>query len=221
MPPRPVQRGLFFTFEGIEGAGKTSHARRLAQTLKKKGLKVVLTREPGGTHLGREIRRLLLSPRLSPTPRAELYLYLAERAQHVEETIRPALLEGSIVISDRYADGSVAYQGAARGLGVGWVRELSDWASGGLQPDLTFLLDAPVEVGLDRVRARGRDRDRLEREALSFHRRVRRGYLEIAAHAPERIRLIRTDGPREDVAARVLRAAVPLLAIRYGRGPWS
>jgi dTMP kinase len=201
----------FISFEGIEGCGKSTQARLLASALRERGLTVLLTQEPGGTEIGLRIRELVLGERghgLSPV--AELLLFFADRAQHVAQRVRPALAEGSVVISDRYADSSRAYQGIGRGLDPERLEAALLLATGGLAPDLTLLIDLPVEVGLGRVRARGQS-DRLESEALEFHERVRQGYLAIAARAPERFLVL--DGRRSEaeLAETILEAALARL----------
>ena len=186
----------FITIEGVEGAGKTTQAARLADALRRDGHEVVLTREPGGTELGRRLRQLLLDETsLAPTPQTELLLYLADRAEHVERLIRPALERGAIVIADRFSDSMVAYQGHGRGMPIEIVRDLDAFARAGIHPSLTFLLDLPPEEGLERVRA-SRSADRLESEDLEFHRRVRAGFRAIASADPERVILL---DAREDV----------------------
>ncbi|NPA30465.1 MAG: dTMP kinase [Chloroflexi bacterium] len=177
--------GLFLTFEGPEGSGKTSQMRALAEFLRGQGYPVLTTREPGGTSIGLHIRDLLLDPRFGDmTPRAEVLLFLADRAQHVDQVIRPALERGDIVLCDRYADSTLAYQGYGhRHFDLEQLRALIEFATGGLWPDRTFLLDIAPEEGLAR---NGAQRDRLEGHALDFHRRVRQGYLEMAAAEPER-----------------------------------
>lgn len=191
--------GFFLTFEGIEGCGKTTQAARLKAALEKTGKTVVLTREPGGTTIGTKIRELLLDPTTKGlAPLAELLLYEADRAQHVAETIRPALEAGKVVICDRFADASTAYQGAARGLAHATVEELNAIATGGLEPHLTLLLDVPPKVSVERARERavkaGGRPDRFEREDFPFHEAVRDGYLEIAARRPDRF--VRVDAER-------------------------
>ena len=163
--------GLFVTFEGVEGAGKTTQIRLLREALEAAGHNVCVTREPGGDALAEGIRNLLLH--VAMTPRAELLLFLASRAQNVEAIIRPHLAAGGVVLCDRYIDSSVAYQGAARGLGRDTVAHLNTFATRGLIPDLTFLLDLAPEVGL----ARQQERNRMESESLEFHQRVREGFL--------------------------------------------
>lgn len=186
--PVPVvpASGLFVAFEGGDGSGKTTQVRALAQRLEEAGREVVTSREPGGTPLGEAIRNLLLHGD-DMGARAEALLYAASRAQHVDELIRPALERGAAVITDRYWDSSIAYQGAARQLGGDEVAALSHWATAGLAPHLTVLLDLPVEEAAARRRNEGRGaEDRLERETAKFHERVRAGYLALAAQAPQR-----------------------------------
>jgi len=197
---RPVSGGFFVTFEGPEGSGKSTQAARLAAWFQSRGADVLLTREPGGTPLGLEVRKLLLTTPM--TAEAEFLLYLADRAEHVREKIRPALLSGQVVISDRYADSSYAYQGFGRGLSLAWMRRATEGATGGLVPDLTFLLDLPPEVGLARVEG---PKDRLEGEALSFHRRVREGFLTLAELEPERFVVLDAQKDPERLFARIVR----------------
>ena len=182
-------RGLFVTFEGTEGSGKSTQIRALAEFLREQGYSVVLTREPGGTPIGDQVRRILLDHANDEMhPRTEVLLFLASRAQHVEELIRPALKAGKVVLCDRYADSTLAYQGYARGEDVAELRRLIDYATGGLWPDLTFWLDLPVEEGLARLDSK----NRLDSEALTFHKRVREGYKRLAAAEPQR--WVRIDG---------------------------
>lgn len=183
-------RGLLITFEGPEGAGKTTQIQLLDTFLKQVDLSVILLREPGGTTLGEEIRRLLLEPTQKITPVAEVLLYAAARAQLVEKVIKPELARGSIILCDRFVDASLAYQGYGRGLGMESVLELNRLALSGMQPDLTVLLDIEPSTGLKRARATRETLDRIEQEDLSFHRRVRDGYLQIAKSQPERFLVI-------------------------------
>ncbi len=196
-------RGIFITLEGPEGSGKSTQARKLANYLEKKGLKTIVSQEPGGTEIGQKIRRILLSP----TSRGmealtELFLYLAVRAQHVEEVIKPALSEGKIVISDRFLDATVAYQSYGRGLERGLVNELNDLVTHGLKPDLTILLDIEIPQGMKRARGKGKG-DRIEQEKITFHQRVREGYLKLAVEEPRRIKTITVKGSIEEIQVRI------------------
>jgi len=177
------------TLEGVEGCGKSTQARLLARRLKAEGYHVLLTREPGGTKLGRLVRSCLLTPGGKVGPMAEFLLFVADRAQHVAEVIRPALGRGRIVISDRFGDSSRAYQGFGRGIGLARVDRINREATGGLRPDLTILLDLPVREGLIRVGRRGA-MTRLDREKLRFHEKVRSAFLVLATREPGRIRVV-------------------------------
>lgn len=206
-----MSRGLFVTLEGGDGSGKTTQAELLEQWLVELGRTVVRTREPGGTELGIEVREIVLHHRGDIAPRAEALLYAADRAHHVATVVRPALERGHVVIQDRYVDSSVAYQGAGRVLDPREVRQLSEWATEGLMPDLTLLFDLPPEVArkrLDGVRTRY---DRLEAEAETFHDRVRAAYLEIAESYPARIAVIDATDPVAAIAADVRKLVEPLL----------
>lgn len=178
-----VPRGTFVAFEGPEGAGKSTQVERLARRLARLGRDVEVTREPGGTPVGDRIRAVLLDPELTIDPLPEFLLYAAARAQHVRDRIAPALERGAVVLCDRFAASSVAYQGHGRGLDPSWVHEVNARATGGLTPDATLLLDLPSEDGLARALGRGAA-DRLERADLAFHRRVRDGFLAEAARQP-------------------------------------
>lgn len=187
------RRGLFLTFEGPEGSGKTTQASLLAAAFRKAGRDVVLTREPGGTAIGERIRALLLSPASQGmTPLCELLLYEAARAQHVEEVIRPALRRGAVVVCDRFSDASLAYQGGGRGLETALVERLNRIATADLVPDATFLLSAPLRTGLNRARRKRGPRggDRLERESVAFHRRVAAAYRRLAERLPGRFLVV-------------------------------
>ncbi len=201
-------RRQFITFEGIDGSGKTTQMRLLAERLRARGRDVYETVEPGGTAVGQQIRRILLdSTNQDLRPTAELLLYFASRAQNVEQCIRPALQAGKIVLCDRFTDSTLAYQGYARGLGVETVLALDRIACQGLTPDLTLLIDVDVETGLGRLRARNATgttgETRLDDEPHDFHRKVRDAYLVIARENPGRIRVIDGCGAPEEVAARV------------------
>jgi dTMP kinase len=198
-----LARGIFITFEGIEGCGKSTQVGLLEQYLAARGHEVVVTREPGGCFIGEKIRGILLDPANGGmTALTELFLYEASRAQHVADVVKPALEAGKTVISDRFYDASTAYQGHARGLGADKVEELNLIATGGLRPDLTIVLDLPASEGLRRL---GRDLDRIESEALDFHEKVRNGYIEIAESDPERVKLVDSSGAVEETASEVIR----------------
>ncbi|MDK2881757.1 MAG: dTMP kinase [Bacillota bacterium] len=201
---------MFITVEGIDGSGKSTQLRLLAEWLQGLGREIVITREPGGTLLGEEIRRLLLTagPE-SIVPQAEFLLYAAARAQLVAQVIRPALARGALVLSDRFSDSTLAYQVAGRGLKKGWVEEVLLGATGGLRPDLTFLFD----ISPQEARARKGAADRLEKEGLEFFRLVREGYLALAHQEPERIVVLRGDLPPAEVQAEVRRYVAERLGI--------
>lgn len=209
--------GLFISIEGGDGVGKTTQIHALAAWLEAHGWEAVHTREPGGTTLGAEIRRLLLHGE-DVSPRAEALLYAADRAHHVDTVIRPALQRGSVVITDRYLDSSVAYQGVARSLGAGEVRDLSLWATGGLLPDLTILLDSDPALAAARAERRSRP-DRLERDLADAGARLRAEFLTLAAAEPERFRVIDASGSVEEVAAAVRAVVAPLLDSVSGPAP--
>ncbi len=188
------RRGLFITFEGVEGAGKSTQIRRLAASLEKEEVSVLVTREPGGTPISERIREVLLErEHHKMVSTTELLLYAAARSQHVAQCIAPALAEGQIVISDRFGDAMVAYQGHGRGLDLELIHHLNRVATDGLVPDLTIVLDVPVKVGRERTRRRRRALDRLELEDFEFHQRVREGYLTIAKEEPHRVRVIHSE----------------------------
>ena len=183
----------FITFEGGDGCGKTTQIRAVENYLRERNRAYVVTREPGGTKLGKSIRKVLLEvgdEAIAPT--TELFLYLADRAQHVQQVIRPAIRAGSIVLCDRFTDSTLAYQGYGRGIEIEWLRRLNDTASSGLRPDLTLLLDCPAAVGLRRTQTQRAwpPEDRFEREEIAFHERVRNGFLELAHAEPERFRIV-------------------------------
>lgn len=205
--------GRFITLEGIEGSGKTTQAALLADALRQAGLAVTATREPGGTPLAERIRSLVLDGDGGPGPEAELFLYLAARADHVVRRLRPDLARGHWVVCDRYADATVAYQGYGRGLDLRRVRSLVRWA-GTLVPDLTVLVDVPVETGLERAGRRGGE-NRLDREGEAFHQRVRAGYLTLAEAEPERIAVIDGARPVAQVLADVLDAVSGRLGVAF------
>ena len=217
-----VPRGFFLSLEGIEGSGKTTHARFLEQTLRERGYRVAFTREPGGTPLGEALRDLLLGTEGdSPVPEAELFLLLAARAQHVQRFILPRLDRGEVVLCDRFADASVAYQGGGRGLGVERVEELNRFATAGIRPDFTLLFDVAVDESLHRVDRRGRrggDYNRFDREIREFHERVREAYLRLAEREKDRFLVVDATAQKKVVAQRVLEAVEPLLVRRKEEG---
>ncbi|MDU0327679.1 dTMP kinase [Microbacterium sp. KSW2-21] len=198
--------GLFVTFEGGDGAGKTTQASLLEEWLTDQGRQVVRTREPGGTEVGVRIRDIVLHHRGHVASRAEALLYAADRAHHVETLVRPAIARGDVVIQDRYLDSSVAYQGAGRVLDADDVRALSLWAAEGLLPDLTVLLDLDPAAARARLDADDKPFDRLEAEKSEFHARVRAGFLALAADEPERFLVLDAARPADELAARVREA---------------
>ncbi len=205
--PEPVTGGVFIVFEGGEGAGKSTQIQHLAAVLTAQGREVIVTREPGATEVGSRIRRMVLETNTGQSgpalaPRAEALLYAADRAHHVSTVVRPALLRGAIVISDRYVDSSLAYQGAGRSLAVDEVQWLSAWATGGLKPHLVVLLDIDPSVGLARAQLRGSP-DRLERESIDFHERVRQGFLDLALAEPNRYLVLDATKDEKELAEAV------------------
>jgi dTMP kinase len=197
----------FITIEGGDGSGKTTQLKTLERYLSERGKPCLSTREPGGTSVGKLLRKVLLETgKQRITPATELFLYLADRAQHIHEVIIPALEQGRIVLCDRHTDSTLAYQGYGRGIDLELLRRLNDMASQGIKPDLTLLLDCPVEIGLSRTAQRrsqigaGQGEDRFEREKLEFHERVRTGFLELARAEPDRFRIINAAGSSQAVA---------------------
>ena len=191
-------QGIFITLEGIDGSGKDTQAKMLAKYLEKKGYSVLITREPGGTSVGEKIREILLNPEIEKVDsRAEVLLFAASRAQIVSNVIKPALKDGKIVISNRYIDSSYTYQGIAREMGLDWVIEVNEWATRELLPDITFFLDIPEEVGLERVDRSRNIRDKIEKNGEIFQRKVREGYYKLAKMFPERYRII--DSKRKEL----------------------
>ena len=198
--------GKFITFEGIDGSGKSTQLRMLSGDLRLRGIDVITTHEPGGTPLGRRLREAFLETEESVTPMAELLLFAADRAQHVEFLIRPALAAGRIVISDRYADATFAYQGAGRGFDEKTVNNIIALATGGLKPDLTLFFDLTVENAIRRMQERhetGAGRNRMDVETAEFYSNVRTAYLKIAASEPERFKVLDANGSVEEIHAKV------------------
>lgn len=202
-------KGRFITFEGIEGSGKSTQIVMLADYLAARNRPVTLTREPGGTAIGDQVRKILLDPANKKlTPGAELLLYAAARAQHLEELIRPDLEAGNIVLCDRFSDATLAYQGFGRGLDRSMIRELDRLVTRGMRPDLTILLDIDVEAGLRRARGRNSSRGleteaRFENEDFVFHGRVREGYRELAEREPDRFRVVDASAAPEEIQERI------------------
>jgi len=203
-------RSLFVTFEGPEGSGKSTQQQRLAAHLRERGCTVVITKEPGGTPLADRIRAIVLDSANVIDPIAEVFLFAASRRQHTKEVIEPALARGEVVLCDRYADSTLAYQGFGRLIDLDRLRALNDWATDSLKPHLTLLFDLPEELGLRRANSRNagapQDEGRFELEDLRFHRRVREGYLALAAAEPKRFAIIDANGTIDEVFARTLDA---------------
>jgi dTMP kinase len=206
-----VSRGLFLTLEGGDGSGKSTQASLLERWLLERGRTVVRTREPGGTPVGVEIREIVLHHRGDIAPRAEALLYAADRAHHVGEVVRPAIARGEVVVQDRFIDSSVAYQGAGRVLDPEEVRGLSEWATEGLRPDLTILLDLDAEAARGRLDEARTRYDRLEAEASEFHDRVRSAYLRLAQAEPDRFLVVDATRPVDEIAATIRERVAGLL----------
>jgi len=206
---------LFITFEGIDGCGKSTQVSRFEATLKKRGISLIVTSEPGGTKIGEAIRRILLHvDNTHIVPLAELFLYEADRAQHVSEVIKPALEAGKWVICDRYFDATTVYQGAVLGHHERLIEQINREAALGCQPDITFLLDCPAEVGLERIAKRhkhDRKRDRFESKTLDFHIKIRYGYLALANRHKDRFRIIDSTLPEDQVARKIREIISPHL----------
>jgi dTMP kinase len=206
-----VKDGKFITVEGIEGVGKSSNIDFLSELIEKKGYEVLRTREPGGTPMAERIRALLLEHGEEALPdTAELLLFFAARSLHVNNTIRPALAAGRWVVCDRFTDTSRAYQGTARGMDIERINTLAEWVQEGLEPDLTLLLDAPAEIGMNRAEKRGAT-NRLESEKISFYERARQGYLRLAEEEPDRFAVIDAAQPLTQVKADIAKVLEQLL----------
>jgi dTMP kinase len=198
--------GMFITLEGPDGSGKTTQLPLLAEALRQQGFDVFITREPGGTNIGDQVRQVLMQmTNKGMSPRTETLLFLSARAQLVDEVIRPHLQAGKIVLSDRYGDSTLAYQGYGHGNDLNTLRSLLQFATGGLKPDLTLLLDLDAEEGLNRRQRGGGEWNRLDDYTLAFHRRVRQGYLELAAQEPARWRIVDASQPAEMVQSAIRR----------------
>ncbi len=213
-------KGLFITFEGIEGSGKSSQVALLADYLTAQGRQVAATREPGGTPIGDQVRAILLDPKnRALDPKAELLLYAASRAQHIREVIAPSLKAGTVVLCDRFADATIAYQGYGRGLDLAMISALDRIVTSGIQPDLTLLLDIEASAGLARARGRNHSRGleneaRFENEEIAFHERVRKGYLALARQQPARVRVVDASQPLEEVQKNIRKIVEEILQHR-------
>ncbi len=208
-----MTKGLFITFEGTEGSGKTTQLRLLAALLNKYGIPHIVTREPGGSRLSTQLRRWILNKLdYKLMPQTELLLFLADRAQHVGEVVEPALKQGKVVVCDRYSDSTLAYQGGGRGFDMKLLKILNQAASG-LKPDLTLLFDLPVEAGLRRALGRGQGKDRMEREGLQFHKAVRRVYLEIARKEKGRFIVVNANQSREAIYHEMIEKLIDRLPV--------
>ena len=196
-----MTQGLFITFEGPDGCGKTTQMNLLANYLEQKGKTVVLTREPGGKGLGEKVREILLNYNGEVSDRCESFLFLADRAQNIDIIVNPAVKEGKIVLCDRHIDSTVAYQGYGRGLDIDRINMLNNLATNGKKPDLTFVFDVDVETSMKRV---GKEKDRMESAGIEFHNRVRNGYLELATQEPDRIKVLYATKTIEEIQEKVI-----------------
>ena len=214
-------QGKFITFEGIDGSGKSTQLRMLAGALRQRSIDVITTCEPGGTPLGRRLREAFLETEETVAPIAEFLLFAADRAQHVEFLIKPAIEEGRIVVSDRFADATFAYQGAGRGFPESTVNEIIKLATGGLKPDLTLFFDITVENALNRMQKRtetGEYRNRMDVESAEFYSNVRAAYLRIAKSEPDRFRVVDANGSVEEIQAQVVQLVEPLIVLSERAG---
>lgn len=196
-----MKNGLFITFEGADGCGKTTQIELLDKYLREKGYETLLTREPGAKGLGVKLREILLNYDGEVSPQAESFLFLADRAQHIDCIIKPALKNGTIVLCDRHTDSTVAYQGYGRGLDLTRINSLNEIATGGLKPDLTIVFDIDIETSMSRV---GSNKDRMESAGMEFFNRVRNGYLEIAKQEPNRVKVINSSDTIENIHKQVV-----------------
>lgn len=203
-----MKQGLFITFEGVDGSGKTTQLKKSAEVLINDGYEVMTTLEPGGAQLGKMLREILLHYEGDVSSRAEMFLYLADRAQHIDKIVKPALENGKIVLCDRHTDSTLAYQGYARGLDIERIRLLNYIATDGLKPDLTLVYDIDIEDAQKRV---GKEKDRLESEGRNFHNKVRQGYLKIANEEPGRVKIINAQRNIDEVFKDTLKCLKELL----------
>ncbi|MDH4378766.1 MAG: dTMP kinase [Vampirovibrionales bacterium] len=210
---------LFVTFEGMDGSGKSTQAQRCYEALVAVGIPVLLTKNPGGTALGSELRNILLHTQSPITPKAELLLYIADRVQHLEEVVKPALTAGTVVLCDRFSDSTLAYQGYGRGLDVAWIGSLHQLAFNNVQPDVTLLFEGPVETLLARAKGRS-EADRLEREAVDFYERIASGFNTLAAQYPNRIQRLDATLPLETLHEQVVSTVMARLKQPVAQG-WA
>ena len=196
-----MKKGMFITFEGADGCGKTTQMKLLAEYLEEKRVSVVITREPGGKGLGEKVREILLNYDGPVSDRCESFLFLADRAQNIDTIVNPAVEEGKIVLCDRHIDSTVAYQGYGRGLDIERIKMLNNIATNAIKPDLTFVFDIDVETSMKRV---GKEKDRMESAGIEFHNRVRHGYLELAKQEPQRIKVLDATKSIEDIHKKVV-----------------
>lgn len=196
-----MDRGLFITFEGVDGCGKTTQMRLFSEYLKEQGYEVVITREPGGKGLGEKIREILLNYDGEVSDRCESFLFLADRAQNIDTIVKPAINNGKIVLCDRHTDSTVAYQGYGRGLDLEEINMLNDLATSSLKPDLTFVFDIDTETSMQRV---GKEKDRMESAGIEFQNKVRDGYLKLAQQEPNRIKIVDASKTIEEIQTQVL-----------------
>ena len=208
-----MQKGLFITFEGADGCGKTTQLNLVKNMLTEKGYDVVTTREPGSLELGKKIREILLHYDGVVADRCEMFLFLADRAQHIETFIKPAIEQGKVVLCDRHIDSTIAYQGYARGQDIQLLKDLNKIAVNNVSPDLTLLFDVATEVAQERV---GSEKDRMEATGIEFHRKVRQGYLELQKENPDRIKLINANNSIENVYEEVKRNIIDILEEKRG-----
>lgn len=206
-----MNKGIFITFEGIEGSGKTTQGKLLAEKLKKEGLKVLYTYEPGDTEAGKHIRKILLNSEIKINPLCELLLYFADRVQHIEEKIKPCIESGFIVICDRFTDSTLVYQGYARGISIDLIKKLNKIVLDEFMPDLTVLLDCPANIGLKRNQKINK-KDRFEMENLSFHEKVRQGYLKLAASYKKRFFVLDATESIDKIAEDIYRKVKSILS---------
>jgi dTMP kinase len=203
-----TNKGLFITFEGVDGCGKTTQMKLLAEYLSNHGYEVVLTREPGAKGLGEKIREILLHSDVEVSSSAESFLFLADRAQHIDKIVNPAIAEGKIVLCDRHTDSTIAYQGYGREMDIEQLRMLNDLATGGRIPDLTFVFDIDVETSMARV---GSEQDRMESSGIEFFNKVRNGYLNIAKEEPDRVKVIDATGSISEISRNVVEITIEFL----------